>query len=77
MTDSLPHHMPHFLLFCALSHCLVPHPLLFSIVLAYMFLYKKNVLDEADELIQWYTPLKDICTDLLEKWSAHQDSLGT
>jgi len=39
-----------------------------------MFVYKKWVLDETGELIQWYIPLKDVCTDLLEKGSAHQDS---
>ena len=66
--------MPHFLLFCALTLCLVPHPRLFSIVPTYMFVYKKRVLNEIGELIQWYIPLEEICTDLLEKGSVHQDS---
>ena len=66
--------MPHFLLFCALTLCLVPHLRLFSIVATYMFVHKKWVLDETGELIQWYIPLKDVCTDLLEKGSVHQDS---
>jgi len=39
-----------------------------------MFVYKKRVLDETGELIQWYIPLEDVCTDLLEKRSVHQDS---
>jgi hypothetical protein len=59
---------------CSLTLCLVPHSRLFSIVPAYMFVYKKRVLDEAGELIQWYIPLEDVCTDLLEKGSMHQDS---
>jgi len=39
-----------------------------------MFVYKKWVFDETGELIQWYFPLEDVCTNLLEKWSVHQDS---
>ena len=52
----------------------MPHPRLFSIVPAYMFAYKKRVLDETGELIQWYLPLEDVCTYQLEKGSVHQDS---
>lgn len=74
MPELLPHHMSHFLLFCALTLCLVPHLRLFSIVPAYMFVYKKSVLDKIGELIQWCIPLEDVCTDMLEKRSAHQDS---
>jgi hypothetical protein len=42
-----------------------------------MLVYKKRVLDEIGEVIQWYVPFKDVCTDLLEKGSVHQDSKGT
>jgi hypothetical protein len=39
-----------------------------------MFMSKKRVLAEACKLIQWYVPLKDVFTDMLEKGSAHQDT---
>ena len=59
---------------CSITLCLVPHPRLFGIAPAYMFMYKKKVLDETGELIQWYLPLEDVCTYQLEKGSVHQDS---
>jgi hypothetical protein len=39
-----------------------------------MFVYKKMVLEEPGELIQWYIPLVVVCADLLEKGSVYQDS---